>query len=207
MLGFQEMDGLRDLYGNEVANEIAGLCSNKAILRTDSSSTAEWASKLFGEREVLEIRQSTVESKGENTPAGRSGKSRSSGSSNSLQEQLHKRDGVMPSQIMDIVPTNPVNGLSGYYLTPAVGAYHAQISGNWIGGALWSPDYQVSNIELRDEADQYLSSWDDQDFLRLGITSKKQMSVSVEQAKVGAKAVQLPLTEPDLGFLSSIKRE
>jgi len=207
VLGFQDIDGLRDVYGTELANEIVGLCSNKAILRTDSSNTAEWASKLFGEREVLEIRQSTGESKGENTSTGQSGRGTSSGKSNSLQEQLHKREVLMPSEIMDMLPTNLANGLSGYYLVPAVGAYSARTPGDWIGRALWPPDARVSNIELRAEADQYLSSWNDEDFRRLGIGLKKQLSVELEKTDTGEKAAQLPLAAPGLGFLSQIKRE
>ena len=207
VLGFQDIDGLRDVYGTELANEIAGLCSNKAILRTDSSSTAEWASKLFGEREVLEIRQSSGENEGKNQPAGHSGTGKSSGKSKSMSEQLNKREVVMPSEIMDMLPTNPTNGLSGYYMTPAIGAYYARISGSWIGGALWQPDESVPNIELRAESDQYLSSWNEEDFRRLGIALKKQLDVELEKTDVGGKAVQLPLEAQDLGFLSQIKRD
>lgn len=40
MLGFQDIEGLREVYGYQLANEIAGQCANKAILRCDSSDTA-----------------------------------------------------------------------------------------------------------------------------------------------------------------------
>jgi len=60
VLGYQDIEGLRDVYGHQLANEIAGQCANKAILRCDSAETARWASALFGEREVLERRESTT---------------------------------------------------------------------------------------------------------------------------------------------------
>ena len=36
VLGFQDIEGLRDVYGQKIAAEITGQCSNKAILRTNS---------------------------------------------------------------------------------------------------------------------------------------------------------------------------
>jgi len=50
VLGFQDIDGLRDVYGSEVANEICAQCNNIAVLRVNSPSTADWASDLFGRR-------------------------------------------------------------------------------------------------------------------------------------------------------------
>ena len=55
VLGFQDIDGFRDAYGEKAANEIAGIPSNKAILGLSSPETAEWASSLFGEYEATEV--------------------------------------------------------------------------------------------------------------------------------------------------------
>lgn len=49
VLAFQDIEGLKEEYGEHVALELIAQCNNKAILRVDSPSTAEWASSLFGE--------------------------------------------------------------------------------------------------------------------------------------------------------------
>lgn len=54
VIGFQDIEGLRESFGTGTANEIVGMCANKAILRLDSAETAEWASKLFGDYEAIE---------------------------------------------------------------------------------------------------------------------------------------------------------
>ncbi len=207
VLGLQDIDGLRDVYGREVAHEIVGLCSNKAILRTDSPGTAEWASRLFGEREVLEIRRTRSENEGESKQPGQWSAGSSSGISNSEQEQLSKREVVLSSQFMDMLPTNPTNGLSGYYLIPTIGAYFARISGESIARELLPADESVPNVEPRLESEQYLSAWTDEDFRRLGLPTKKAISENIEKENTGENALQLSLESPELGFLAQIKRE
>ena len=54
VLGYQDIEGLREVYGHQTAAEITGQCSNKAILRTDSPETAKWGASLFGDQEILE---------------------------------------------------------------------------------------------------------------------------------------------------------
>jgi type IV secretory pathway TraG/TraD family ATPase VirD4 len=49
-MGFQDIDGMREVYGEEVANEICAQFNNIAVLRVNSPETAEWASNLFGRR-------------------------------------------------------------------------------------------------------------------------------------------------------------
>ena len=56
VFGLQDIEGLREVYGVHVANEMLGMCSNKAILRLESPETAAWASKVFGEFESIELR-------------------------------------------------------------------------------------------------------------------------------------------------------
>lgn len=50
VMGFQDMDGMRDVYGDEVANEICAQFNNIAMLRVNSPATAQWASDMFGRR-------------------------------------------------------------------------------------------------------------------------------------------------------------
>jgi hypothetical protein len=54
VLGMQDVEGFREVYGEKEANEIIGLCRNRAVLRSDCPQTAQWATSLFGTREVVE---------------------------------------------------------------------------------------------------------------------------------------------------------
>lgn len=50
VLSFQDIDGLREVYGPHVANEMVGQCGNLALLRLSSPATAQWAASNFGRR-------------------------------------------------------------------------------------------------------------------------------------------------------------
>ena len=160
-LGFQDIEGLREVYGERLANEMLGQCSNKAVLRLESASTAAWAAGHFGQREVLE----------ESTSAGANlaGMRRSISSSMSL--AIRKTENVLPSEFLDIPPTNPRNGLTGYYQTPYTGAFRRTLSGPWLAARLQEPDQRLPNQQHRREADQYLPLWTVADRERLCLQS------------------------------------
>jgi len=181
ILGYQDIEGLREVYGHQLANEIAGQCANKAILRCDSSDTAKWASALFGEREVLERRESVSQSSGSShqeysMSAGSSSKSESAQTS----EQILKRDVVLPSQIMDIAPCTPQTGLSGYYLTSIVGAYFVTAGGEFIANELINKDSTVLDVDPRPESDQYLKAWENSDLERLCLENSIEEKGEIE---------------------------
>jgi len=60
---FTDKDGLEtpDAYGEKEAREMLGQFSNKAILRLESDTTAEWAARIFGEFEQYEYPVSEAE--------------------------------------------------------------------------------------------------------------------------------------------------
>jgi hypothetical protein len=72
---------------------------------------------------------------------------------------------------MMLPPTNPENGLSGYYLSPCVGAYFSTIPGDELFDSLMPHDPNVANFIRRPEEDEYLRPWDDNDLLRIGLLS------------------------------------
>ena len=164
VLGYQDIEGLREVYGYQLANEIAGQCANKAILRCDSADTARWASMIFGEKEVLESRESTTERTGfslKYTPG-----------SKSVSEHVVKRDVLLPSEIMAIPPTSPEVGMKGYFITPFVGAYHAWINGPSISDELWPKKQGVLDKKPRKDEEQYLAAWNKEDEQRLFLDEK-----------------------------------
>lgn len=182
ILGYQDIEGLREVYGHQLANEIAGQCANKAILRCDSSDTAKWASALFGEREVLERRESTSQSSSSSQNNYSLAGSSSSGTSSQTSEQVLKREVVLPSEIMDIPPTTPQNGLSGYYLTPLVGAYFVTAEGDWVANDLRPRSAETLDIDPREESDQYLNAWGSSDFERLSLEAEPLINTEQKEA-------------------------
>jgi type IV conjugative transfer system coupling protein TraD len=57
VLAMQGIPQLRAVYGVDEAEAIAGLCNTHLIFRTNSPDTAQWASRLLGEREVAEAKE------------------------------------------------------------------------------------------------------------------------------------------------------
>ena len=181
VVGFQDIEGLAGIYGEKEAAEITGLCANKAFLRMDSPKTAQWASSILGEREVLEQRYSENESEGEAHHPGSfsifGAKSTNASKSKGLSEHLVKRELVLPSEFLSMPPTTRENGLTGYYLTPLLGAYKVHILPEHLTQWLVPPNTNVPNVISRPETDQYLRPWDAQDYGRLRVSEVGEIAV------------------------------
>jgi type IV secretory pathway TraG/TraD family ATPase VirD4 len=205
VIGFQDIEGLSSVYGDREASEIVGLCANKAILRLDSPNTAKWASSLFGEREVLEIRQSQNSGSGENS--GRGGKSQSRNDSFSVSEQVAKRDTVLASEFMDLPQTGAAGGLTGFYILPELGAFSIRSDWGWIRQTLAPSNGSVANFDRRPEEEEYLESWDSIDFERLKLTAPLDLRVLVERRGIISPDTLTPnIANDGRSILSSIKR-
>ena len=175
-LGFQDIEGLRDVYGVLGANEIVGQCNSKALLRVESPETAKWASASVGEFEQYEKTVSNTTSR--------------QGGSRTVNEQLAKRDAVLPSEFMAVPPTTRENGLTGYYLCGHIGAYRATIAGEDIDAMLLPPDPSVDNFEERPVEQQWLAPWTEEDCQRLGL----DVSVLQDGRRRPSSAAQPPKT-------------
>ena len=190
VIGFQDIEGMRACYGKEQANEIAGLCANKAFLRMDDPETAKWASSVFGEKEVIETRYS--ESSNSNHSGFFQTWRSSKGGSTSRNEHVAKREAILSSQLMDLPVTNLENGLSGIYLTPLIGPYGITIPGNWISGALRPAAKDVANLISRPTEEQTLSPWTEEERKRLKLLPSKR-----EPGNGGNGAPQGPVIDPN----------
>lgn len=113
ILAFQDIDGFREAAGTRVANEIIAQCSHKALLRMESDESAQWASRLIGQYETLDVMRSKQ--------GGLLGRG-------SLSEQATKRDAVLPSEFYLIPATNRKNGLRGFFLSPNLNAAKIRIN-------------------------------------------------------------------------------
>lgn len=57
IIGIQSIAQLREVYGQNGAEEISGLCNTRLFFRSPTSDTANWVSKELGLCEVAEVRE------------------------------------------------------------------------------------------------------------------------------------------------------
>jgi len=108
VLGFQDIDGIRAVYGKEVAGELTSMPATFGILRVSGASTPQWASELFGEQERREITRSV------NRAESDQGLTVTKGRNESIREKR-----VYLSAEFRMIP-NPRRGetLNGYFFSP-----------------------------------------------------------------------------------------
>jgi hypothetical protein len=142
VLVVHDAEGLHAVYTRPVSEEILSQCNHKAVLLLEAPGTAAWASQLFGEVETIED-----EKKG-----------------------LVKNHAVLPSEFLCIKPTNPQNGLTGYYASPYVGAWCGTLPGDYISRTIFPRDPEkLPDLVPRPKSDQELRPWTDADLRRLGL--------------------------------------
>lgn len=149
VLGFQDIAGLHDVYGKEVADELVGQCSIKVILRLNSPETAAWASRLFGSREVLESRRGHSRDFKRSLPS-------LGHDSESVSHGVATRRLVLDSEFFDLPVTSFQNGLTGYFITPMTGAFKDQMPGPWLVEHLLPPNPVAPNFSPRPTEHQFL---------------------------------------------------
>ena len=163
LLGLQDVDGLREVYGANVANEILGQCANKAVLWLNSPETAKWASSLFGEEEVIDVHRNRSDSSNGFFGNG----SNSVGSSQS--ETIAKRELVLYSEFLAKKGLFGIGGIGGFYTLQNVGDYKVRVSSKWVKEEVIEEDELERAIVARPADEQKLVPWDDLDFVRLGL--------------------------------------
>lgn len=155
LLGMQDIDGFSSVHGTRVANEILGQCSLKVFLRLENERIAEWCSKLFGDQEWEEKRFSTTDS--------------SSGKSKTWHRERVVRRLVIASQFLNLPFTNPRNGLTGYYLSPFVGAYLVKQTSQEIDSRSPQTPSSTPSFLPRPSHHQILRPWTGDDRRRLNL--------------------------------------
>ena len=162
VVAFQDIDGFREAAGTKLANEIVAQCSHKALLRMESEEGAVWASKLLGQFEAIELFHS------KETLAGRQ----------NVSEQRVNRDAVMASQFYTLSVTSRSNGLSGYFVSPHVGATLGHVAGNQLQPIVISDSFEDKfRLQRRSENEQWLSRWKSADKQRLCLEKQRDLQV------------------------------
>lgn len=177
VLAFQDIEGMRDVYGNEVANEICGQCNNTIILRLNSPTTAQWASELFGKRIALSM----------NAGAQTTALSTNTG----FQEQ--ERPFLMTSDFTYLPTAGKKNGVTGYIRNPEVDPdtqnpkWHLESTPQ--SNKLDETGWFAPEMPVRAEA-LYLKPWTEKDWDRLGF---RWPFHSIAQNNEEAEALGLPM--------------
>lgn len=168
VLGFQDIQGLQEVYGEHVANEIVGQCGNKAFLRMESPATAKWASECVSDVEFIEVNVSQT-----NSPQG--------GSSTQTQQKV-VRPQVMAAEFLSMPVTNQFNGLHGVYLVRSVGCYQEVYSPQELDMHLARIDGRYLAFDPAPVDWQFLSPWSSSDYEKLGIGSVQHDVGRVDEA-------------------------
>lgn len=157
-IGFQDLAGLREVFGDKRANEIIGACANKAFLQNGEGSTIDYASKHFKSQEILETRRSET---------------RAEKNSTSYSQQRFTRPVVHEGHLKSLPkPERGAMGLNGYCDTSAVGTlfpYRMELSAGFLDAELPHPVENVPGFIARLPAHLDLPDWDKTDLTRLGI--------------------------------------
>ena len=156
VLAFQTIEGLRDtkLYGPSETAEIIGQIGHKCIGRLECPETAEWASKLFGDREIRQV----TNNKSWSSSSGKDGGS--SSYSYTENEQFVTQPSVLPSEFLSLPPCNDVNGLHAFSLSRSIGAFWSHSPGHELfEEALLPKSTDVPDFVARSVESQFLEPW------------------------------------------------
>jgi len=111
VLGWQQIEGIKEVYGEQLGSEIAGICASKALLRTDSPATADFFCSVVGKSEYSEWTRGVT--KGKDT-------------TNSHNQQNVTKDTVLPAFFMRMPRANR-SRFYGCFVSPDIGVYAGPI--------------------------------------------------------------------------------
>ncbi len=118
VIGFQDIAGLRAVWGDKEADALVALCLNKAILRQGGPSGAQWAKQVFGEYERIFVTRSWGNSTSFSNSGG-NGRSTSTSESLNFSEQLLRTDKFLDSFFLELPPPSDM-GIPGAFQVPGV---------------------------------------------------------------------------------------
>lgn len=153
VLGIQAIEAVWQHYGKDGGNALLAQVSQKVMGRSASDTTATWQSAHFGDVIVTEDEESI--NYGQRTTVTRA-------------RRTSTRKLLVPAEFLKIPRTTRKNGLTTYNLSPAVGAWHSHLSGEYLARALKAPG-NVPNFTPRPKDELVLTPWTDADLQRLGL--------------------------------------
>lgn len=173
VLGFQDIEGLKEVYGENQALEIMGQCGFKAFLRLESPTTAEWAAKHFGVQRWVEKQKSSNRNYGADLGVG-------TGTS----DQRTTEENLLYSEFMTLLTPDMTQGyICGYYTSPRgtlprVQANNSDSAKPVRTPAPARPSSSLSRFAVlrRGAEDQYLEPWSAEERRLIGAAEPKSSS-------------------------------
>lgn len=140
-LSFQLIEHLRAIYGDHLADAIAGLPGNKAILHCRSITTSQWASDVIGKCDMQRFSYSETTGKDKSVTL--------------TEVRDLNYSVVLPSEIMGLPRPNRER-FFGYFVSPAFGVFHGPV---YFQNHL-APKARVPDFVPRPVSHQYLEDTD-----------------------------------------------
>lgn len=154
-IGFQDIEGLRNTYGEHLANEMPGMCANRSILNLRSSFTAQWASEQLGDVENFEYVTSFGTSKDKDGNVT---------TSTNTSKNIEARGAVLPSEFLSFALSRGGN-VFGVHVIPALEGLVA----NTVKYPLHRPREGDDFSPRTNMQEMLLPPWTSEDDQRLGL--------------------------------------
>jgi type IV secretory pathway TraG/TraD family ATPase VirD4 len=155
ILGFQDFDGMCDVYGEHVAEELGGLCSAKVILPITSPKTADWASRSIASAECKDFTRSGVH---ERTLQG-----------GSISEHRVERPLITPSEFLAFPATSVANGITAVYSNARFGTFKTTLTWKEVFDRIPPSPAHIPYFVPRPNEHQLLTPWSEAERTRLGL--------------------------------------
>lgn len=168
-IGFQDIAGLREVFGEKRADEIIGTCGNKVFLQSGEGTTIDYATKHFKSQEILETKTSQNYTQQHQVIGGYS------------QSQNKTMRPVVHEGLLKALPKpqRGLQGVVGYCDTAAVGTdspYLMDISCGFLDAEL--PRLDDSILGLERKMNTILPPWNEDDLRRLNLLNYANLLLS-----------------------------
>lgn len=166
VLAFQDIDGMRAVYGKEEAGEITSMPASFGCLRVAGAETPRWASDIHGEQEVIQSLRNRSETVGGGQGFG------SLSSSAGQSEQLREKKVFLPSAFRTLPRPERGKPLYGYFCSAFLEnrPYLAEIPPHEVSARL--PPRATPDLDFQPwpaGTSKRIPHWTKADYERLGI--------------------------------------
>jgi hypothetical protein len=179
LLGIQSVEGIREIYQADAAEDILQACSNKMFLRAGGAVTAEWAEKHFNRIRQIETNISVAHGQGGQTTTTES---------HSLQE----RSLLLASEFLNLPQPEPGGPFRAINDIPC---FQYTLINDWQFDnvlAMCRPPTKVPGVIRRDNpADQVLKRWGAEDELKFCNTTSPDTPLKDKKPKLTDKKSHL----------------
>lgn len=138
VLGFQDIAGMREVYGEDLTDELVGNCGNLALLRTSSPTSMNWAAERAGRVEEFMTPPPSMAYQRSGSASKRNGWQTSWSVTETHTPQMHQKDKVLPNEFSELPPASLQLGIPGFFYVPSMrNCWRGPISPNYLAQHLY----------------------------------------------------------------------